>query len=131
MAEPTANTVREYVVAELQPLTPDSWKWIGEQRMPTNITATTVVVKHTEMEPLAEAPVSHVRHTLTLTVASPLTDQGKAEDDLDESVTDLTMALDGHKYINWTKAAKVLIAPELPYIGWDITVTHITKKKGA
>lgn len=120
-------SVRDYLKAELTPLLPTGWKFIPNQRMPETISKTTVVLKHTQMERLAEAPLGQLRNTVILTVADPHQDQIRAENALDDSVLELVSAIDTLVPINWTAAQKVLVNDT--YLGWDITLTVITNKE--
>lgn len=94
--------------------------------MPQTIEGITVVLKHSQMERLAEAPQGSLRNTVVLTVVDPHEDQTAAENALDDSVLELVTAIDTLPKINWTNAEKVLVDP---YLGWDITLTVITEKE--
>ncbi len=118
------TTVRAYLVQELN--LPDEWTVIAEQRFPETVSRTTVIVQHTRIEPLPEAPLGHLRHTLTLSVIDPHTDIAAAEDALDEALVEVIQALDTHASISWTEAEKVVHADR--YVAWNITVTVITNK---
>ncbi len=121
------QTVRAYIVAELA--LPAEWHVIPEQRFPETISRTTVVLQHTRIERLPEAPLGHLRHTVTLTVADPHTDIAAAEDGLDDALTDLLSAIDAHSTIAWTEAEKVVHAER--YVAWNLTLTVITGKPAA
>lgn len=120
--------VRKWLATKIKPLLPNGWRINPYQALPGTFTVTTVVIKHLEIEPMAEAPLGQMRHSFTVTIADPHEDQNKAEDALDDSVTSLMTAIDTHPQIAWTSAKKVLISPERPYLGWDITLTVITNK---
>lgn len=126
-AEPEATTVRAWLVDQLTPVLPAKWRLIENQRMPETIDRITVVLKHTTIERLPEAPIGQLRHTVILTVVDPHQDAVKAENALDQSVIELVTAIDGLQYVNWTGAAKVAVTDT--YLGWDITLTAITGKE--
>lgn len=119
--------VRDWLQEQLTPLLPPSWQIIPNQVMPQTLSRITVVIKHLEMERLAEAPLGSLRHQIILTVADPHEDQVKAENALDDEVLKLCTALDSLDGLTWTGAKKVAVRD--PYIGWDITLTVISTKK--
>ncbi len=104
---------------------PSDWVWITEQRMPDTISKTTVVTKHARIEPLVEGGPGVLRHEVVLSVFAPSTTPKAAEDVLDDAVTELITALDGHDRIRFNTAEKV-ISPNEKYFGWDITLSVIT-----
>lgn len=118
--------VREFVLTSLD--LPAEWQQIGVQRMPDTISKTTVIVKHLRMERLAEAPIGHVRHEVTLSVFTPLQDTAQAEDALDDNITDLLTSIDALPDIGWLDAQKVT-SPNEQNLGWDIRLTVITEKE--
>jgi len=122
-----SQSVREWLTEQITPLLDDSWRILPNQRMPATIDRITVVVKYTAMERLAEAPQTHLRNTVTLTIADPHEDQVKAEDALDDAVLALCTVLDSLPRIGWTGAQKVLVNET--YLGWDITLTVISGKE--
>jgi hypothetical protein len=119
------ESVREYIRAHVT--IPEAFRLIPNQTMPQTIDRPTVVVKHLRMEPLAEAPVGHVRNTVILTLADHHETEAIAEEALDTAVVELLTALDGHEAITWTEAEKVSVVDR--YLGWDITLTVITSRK--
>lgn len=117
-------SVRSWLVDALD--LPEAWDVIAEQRVPDVIERRTVVVlKHSRIEPRDEGAVGQLRHTVIMSVFSPLTKVAAAEDDLDDAVTVLLTALDAHDRINWTDAVKV-VAPNEKNFGWDITLSVLT-----
>jgi hypothetical protein len=119
-----AGSVRDLLVEALT--FPAGWAVIPEQRIPGTLSQTTVILKHSRIEKLDEAPIGHLRNTVTLTVVDPHTDQSLAENELDDAVLALITSLDGHPWINWSLAEKVAVRD--PYIGWDVTLTVVTQK---
>lgn len=117
-------SVRAYLEAELAPLLDEGWGIIPEQRFPETITKITVVLNHTSIEKLSEAPFGNLRNHVTLTVADPHEDVAASEDALDDAVVTLLSVIDRHKSINWTEAKKVKVSDA--YRGWDITLTVLT-----
>lgn len=120
-----SSNVRAYLVEQLN--LPAGWKVIPEQRFPETISATTVILQHTRIEPLPAAPIGHLRHEVTLSVLSPFTDIAKAEDDLDDAVAAIITNLDGHDQISWTAAEKTTHNDS--YGAWNITLTVISSKE--
>lgn len=104
---------------------PAGWEWISEQRVPDVIGKITVVTKHGRIEPLEEGSVGQLRHTVVLSVFSPLQTTAKAEDSLDDAVTVLLTETDAHDQIRFESAEKV-VAPNQQYFGWDISLSVIT-----
>lgn len=102
---------------------PSKWVWISEQRIPSTISKTTVITKHSRIQPLDEGSVGQLRHEVLLTVFAPNTTA--AEDALDEAVTLLITELDGNDKIRFAQAEKV-VSPNEQYFGWDITLSVIT-----
>lgn len=112
----------------LEPLIPDDWRIIPEQRVPEVIERVTVILKLLELVRLPEAPMSHLANSFTVTIASPyVVEQGKAEDQLDDAVRELITALDQMLTVSWSLARKVLVNEK--NLGWDITLTMTTKKE--
>jgi hypothetical protein len=116
--------IRPWLAEQLE--LPTAWHVIPEQRMPETIARITVVIKHRRIEKLPEAPIGHLRHEVTLTVADPHTDVAAAEDALDEAVVELIGTLDGHPSISWSDAEKVAVNDT--YFGWDLTLSVITNR---
>lgn len=119
-----SDSVRNYLATELA--LPPAWTLIPEQRFPDTIARPTVVLQHTRIERLAEAPLGHLRHEVVLTVLDPHTDIAAAEDALDDAVTTLLSAIDGHPTIGWTRSEKVVHRDTYP--AWNITLTVITTR---
>lgn len=120
-----SDSVRAYVLSELA--LPSSWRQIEEQRIPEVIDRETVIVKHSRIEKLPEAPIGHLRHEVILAVFIPNRDLSKAENRLDDAVTELLAAIDGHPDINWRDAEKV-VTPGNQYPGWELTLSVITQQ---
>lgn len=117
--------MRAYVLAELD--LPADWKQIKEQRIPEVIDRETVIVKHTRIEKLSAAPIGQLRHEVILAVFIPNKDLERAENRLDEAMTELLTAIDGHPKINWRDAEKV-VTPGNQYPGWELSLTVITQQ---
>lgn len=117
-----SDSVRAYVTGELD--LPEEWLVIPEQRFPETISKTTVVLQHTRIERLPEAPMGSLRHTITLSVLDPHTDIATAENDLDDALVTLISAIDSHSSISWSSAEKTM--HEARYAGWNLTLNVIT-----
>lgn len=124
-----SSDVRAWLDEHLEPLLPTGWKWVPYQRDVGTLSAVTVTWKQSRILPLAESPIGSLRVEGTLTVATPLTDIEKSEEDLDQAVSDLCTAIDGIKGLAWTEANKVRVGPgDSAPLGWDIDVwTTATK----
>ena len=120
-----SDSVRAFILEQLA--LPDEWRQIPEQHVPEVIDRETVVVKHTRIEKLPEAPVGHLRHEVILAVFIPNRDLARAEDRLDEAVLELLQAIDGHAQINWREAEKVVSSGN-QYPGWELSLTVITQQ---
>ena len=119
------DSVRDYVIDEIT--IPAGWRVVPEQRIPPVIDRETVIVKHVGVERLPEAPIGHLRHELVVAVFVPNQDLARAEDRLDQAVTEIMTELDGHPKISWTRATKV-VTPDGLYPGWEIEVTVLSQK---
>lgn len=118
------DSVRAQIRDELD--LPAEWRVVDEQRLPTVIDRETVVIKHSAVTKLREAPLGHLEHEVILAVFVPNKDIALAEDRLDKAVTALLTALDGHSWLKWTRAEKV-VTPDGQYPGWEIELTAITQ----
>lgn len=119
-ANPLLGDVRTYVHDEVKPLVPAAWDIKRGIVTPGTLSKTTVFLEYTSIAPLPAAPIGNALCTLNLTVASPLTDESKAEVAVDDNVVDLVLALDGHSRIVWTGAEKKVI--EDTYIAWTVSL---------
>ena len=119
-----SDSVRAYLIEQLD--LPDDWTVIPEQRFPETIAKTTVVLQHTRIERMAEAPLGHLRNEVVLSVLDPHTDIASAEDALDDAIVALLSAIDAHSTIAWTGAEKVIHREAYP--AWNITLSVITSK---
>jgi hypothetical protein len=113
--------VRGWLDENLKPLLPEGWRWVPEQRNLDTLDAVTVIWKQSRIMPLDAAPLGAVRVEGTLTVATPLTDIKRAEEALDDAVTELCSALDGLEGIVWESATKVALSETGP-LAYDIEV---------
>lgn len=118
------DSARAFVITEIA--FPDGWKIIPEQRIPAVIEVETVILKHSRVEKLPEAPIGQLKHEVILAVFVPNRDIALAEDRLDEAITELITKLDGHSQIDWVDAQKV-VTPDGQYPGWEITLTVLTE----
>ena len=119
-----SDNVRQFIIDELD--IPDSWRVIGEQRVPDVITSETVVLKHETIRRLTAAPASQLQHDVILAVFIPNQDLARAEDRLDDAIAELLPQISRHPKIGWNEATKV-ITPNSQYPGWEVTLTVITE----
>lgn len=120
-----SDSVRAYVLTELD--LPSDWRQIEEQRLPEVIDRETVIVKHTRIERLPDAPIGHLDNEVILAVFVPNRDLARAEDRLDNAIVELLAAIDAHPKIGWREAEKV-VTPGQQYPGWELTLRVITEK---
>lgn len=116
-----SGDVRSWLDDNFAPLLPEGWRWVPYQRNVDALDATTVIWKQSRILPLDAAPLGAVRVEGTLTVATPHSDIERAEQALDDAVTELCSALDGLDGIAWTEATKVSLGESGP-LGYDIQV---------
>lgn len=126
-ATPPPTTVRAELEKLLRPLVPRDWKIIRWQVEPEQLTAPTIVLKQSRIEPHNTAPIAqHLTH-MVVTLASAHEDFTKGEDELDLIVLDLWEWLEKLPIqINVRSAEKVLFAKR--YAAYDITVEIDTEK---
>ena len=117
--------VREFLADKLSPLIPDGWKIVASVRNLDKPTGIVAQIKHTGVTRMPEAPIGHLQHTVTLTVLTPHTDVEKAEDALDEAVTELLTLIDAHESIGWSDATKVRADT---WLAWDIDLAVISNR---
>lgn len=120
-------TLREFLTAAIKPLLPATWRFIPNQKTPEKVTVPTVVMKLLRLEPLPEAPRGAIRNVLVLTLITPIEEDVKAENALDDDVVAFLTALDGHKRIAWTDAQKVR-DDQTNRLAWDFNVSAITTR---
>ncbi|MGN6272491.1 MAG: hypothetical protein ACTHMQ_05305 [Protaetiibacter sp.] len=108
----------------ITPLVPDTWDVRDEQRLPQTLQTTTVVIAHQEFEPLEAAPLGTLWNLVTVTVATPYTDESMGEDDVDDSVVDLAGAVMFNPSIRFERAEKVLA--DGTYFAWSLTLHVIS-----
>lgn len=123
----SANTVRNFLTAQIKPLLPRTWKWDPTERNLDQLDRITVVWKQRTFRRLAEAPIGSLRVEGTLTIASPLTDIAKAEAQLDDALLELLTDLDSIAGLGWTEARKVTTDNET-YLGYDVDLYITTAK---
>ena len=122
--------MRKFLTTTLKPLLPASWKWVATERNVDVTDATTVQWKQNTIEPLPEAPNSFLGVTGVLTVSTPHTDIDAAENALDDAVLELVHDIQRVQGIVFRDARKVALSETGP-LGYDLTLTVITKKKEA
>lgn len=121
------STIRNWLAEQLAPLLPSGWKVAAGMGIPATIDRTWVAIKNLRIAPLAEAPTSHLNNFTTVTIASKFTDQAKATDVVDDQVLELVMDLLTIEGLTFIDANKVLVNDT--YIGWDISLSIISRKK--
>lgn len=118
---------RKQLADLLKSLVPSTWVIIPEQRNFDTPTATTVIVKQSEVSRLSAAQLASRQIGFTLTLVSKQTTIARAEDDLDATLPKLLDILDGIRNLGWTTATKVAVDDK--HIGYDIPITILAKKE--
>jgi len=115
--------VRKYVIDTLRPLLPKKWLVKAFNALPDEITTTTVVLALQSYARNPSAPRGPRLATFVLTILTPKTIPGDADDALDDDLIDLANALDrvaGKTGLTWTTATRG-VASGRP--GFDIALT--------
>lgn len=120
-------TLRAQIVDTLKLSLPRHWRFITSEGMPDRIDVPTVTVRQYEIEKLPQAPTGAYRYNFTVQLLSPVTDTAKAEDQLDELLPELLLALDDIPYVLWTTATKTLVNDL--YFAYGLTLSVLTTKE--
>lgn len=118
--------VRKALEAQLKPLLPRTWRIVPYQRNLDTIAHTTVMFKQTAIDKLPQAPQGVLIVDLTLTIISHFTDTVKAEDDLDDAVLELCLAMDANPHVIYGRADKVMF--DDTHLAYDITIQTTARK---
>lgn len=120
-------SARQQLIDILTPIVPDSWALIPYEDDVDEVATLTLMVRQRGFTKPPAAPVSGKYLTsYILTLIAPGTDFKGAEDDLDDAVATLLIALDGVNKTWWEKADKVIAVNRLAY---DITLNLIGEIK--
>lgn len=117
------STLRAQLRKALEGVLPERYALRPNALPLEGITKPTIQIKQLGMEPAAEAPQGCLAVDFVLTLASPLTAPQRAEDQLDDDVTELCAALDRLPGLNWTRAEKVVAGAGEQYLAYDVTMT--------
>lgn len=114
--------VRNYIVAALTPLLPKRWKIKGFNSLPDDIAVPHVILVFQRYTRSTIAPRAWRNAEFVLTIVTPKTDPGVADDALDDEVIDLLNAIDqlAETNLTWTTAERGE-AGSRP--GFDISLT--------
>lgn len=121
---PSAGAVRSWLAGEIAPLLPEDWRIVPGISSVKTLLVPAVYFEFTQLEKVSELPTGHARAVFDLIVVDPRTDLTAAEDQVDDHLVDLVLALDGHQQINWTGARKESIAEQ--FFGWRVALTVLT-----
>lgn len=118
------ETVRDYIVAQLEPNLPDTWQ--VESGVPTigTLAKPLLWIEYTSFEPLPEAPLSSIMVGADVCIATSLADLRKGEDDADEQVSALYEAAFAARSFYRITATKTVFADR--YVGWRMSVVVVT-----
>lgn len=120
----SSKTVRQHIIDELTPNLPAEWRI--EPGIPTlgTLSKPLLWIEYTGFDPLPESPLSSIRVSADLCIATNKTDMRKGEDDADENVAALfEAALLANSFYN-ISASKTVFADA--YIGWRMSITVVT-----
>ena len=119
---------RNQVVDTLKPMLPRNWTWYSYRTNLDTFVNPVVVLTMQTIERHPDAPQGSLLVSCTLTVLEPKTTPGKSDDDLEDKVLDLTMAIDKAPAIHWERAERV-IANNDRNPGYDISIQLAILKK--
>lgn len=121
-------SIRTAVKDRLEPLLPDTWRWVPYADTLTTAATPIVYIEFTEIasmvngEPLGPGQCAP---GLNLIVTDPLTDTEKAENAVDEHVLRLIHALESSNDLYWSTATKRRL--ENGQMAWVIPVTALAE----
>ncbi|WP_282845868.1 hypothetical protein [Microbacterium oxydans] len=120
----STETVRGYILGKIGPRVPADWK--VEPGIPTLGTLSKPVlwVEYTAFEPFPEAPLSKIKASADLCIATNKTDVRKGEDEADESVAELYEAVIVSNTFYSITARKAVFNDA--YVGWRMSIDVIT-----
>lgn len=123
--------IRDALHDRLRPLVP--WEWKIEKALrepPQEFLSPLVVFSFTRLDGTAEGtplPRGTAAAGVDLILASPKTNEGKGEDDVDQLALTLVQAIDAQPDLFWSNAEKQRLESGQWY--WRIHMTVITKTK--
>lgn len=115
-------SVRTALKDRLEPLLPSDWRWKPYLEGDVKALVPVVYIEFVAFEPRVQnAPLAHgqVAARFNLIVTDPKTDTENAEDDVDDHVRELIVALDGMTDMYWDTAEKKRL-PTGP-LAWTIS----------
>ena len=114
--------VRQLVISHLKPLLPKKWMVKEFNALPDEITTTSVVLVFQSYSRTSIAPRAARTATFVLTIVTPQSIPGAADNALDDDLIDLLNAIDAiaETGLTWTTAERG-VASNRP--GFDITLT--------
>jgi hypothetical protein len=118
--------IRNWVIEQLTPLLPKSWKLIPYSTNLDRLSQPVVMLQLQSLSRTPSAPNSGHTVEFTLTVIEPNTDPAQREDLLDDKLDDLVYAIETIPNVTWTKAERAMFADS--YLAFDITLEIVTKK---
>lgn len=121
-----SDTARDKLADLLKPLLPATWVIVPFARNLTRTDKTVVMLHATEIRPAPAAPMGAVEVDYVVSVTSFQTDSTEAQKELDDSVTDLTLALSGQSWVSFRTATPTTVSD---YFAWDVNITVISRKE--
>lgn len=127
-SEPITN-IREWLAGQIRDEVPDTWDVkAGLVSKVGTIARPTVYLEYTSIDPTG-LPAGAATVGVDVIVVSPLTDVGKAEDDVDELVLDLVLALDHTMattaHLTWRDKPAAKNYDFNPYLGWRLELAAV------
>ena len=128
----TTQNVRQYVVDQLSPLLPASWKWFRYWPTEENRVQVAVLLAFDSYSRNSSAPMGPRLATFKLTLVERKAEPGKADDSLDAHIMDLLDVLDEtaeDTNIIWTNAERVVSNNQPAFdITLSLTIGHINQE---
>lgn len=123
------NLAREQLAAQLRPLLPKSWRIVTTHESVDNLDVPVVKIKQKTIDRVPAAPAGRrVNVSFVVTIdASHVAQTQAAEDELDDTVLELIVALDAIGTA-WTRAEKVIDDNRLAY-DIDLSLTALKTKE--
>lgn len=122
--------VRSETTERLQAVLPDSWRFVDSVDDVIEAIVPVVYIRFTSFESTVNGsplPYGVVGAGLSVQVATPKTETGPAEDDVDQHVLTLIRVMDPMTDIFWSRAEKGRL-PNGP-MAWDISLVALTYTK--
>lgn len=122
------KAAREHVAKVLAEHVPAKWRVLSNENGTDVLDRLTVRVNNQRVRREPSAPMGSYDHTLNVRIVSHLTDQARAERDLEDALPELLQVIEDHLGAAWDEAEKVL-DPDTQTLAWDVPVHVITTRE--